>query len=81
MKDHFSWSLHLNSFAFIPSLQRACIISMACIHIDGHEVPLVFPIHDGGRARVLCHLLHVHFKLVESSIYIKEEKKSKSREL
>jgi hypothetical protein len=47
---------------------------MACIRVDGHDIPLVFPIDEGGRARVLRHLLHVRFGLVESSIYVEEEK-------
>jgi len=54
---------------------------MACIRVDGHEGPLVFPLNERGRAKVLSHLLHVCFKFVESSIYIEEEKKSKLDEL
>jgi hypothetical protein len=54
---------------------------MACIRVDGHEVPLMFPVEDGGRARVLSHLLHVRFRFVESSVYVEEEKMSESGKL
>jgi len=64
----------------VLATQEACTVSMACI-VDGHGIPLVFSIHDRGCARVLSHLLHVHFKFVESSIYVEEERKSESREL
>jgi len=56
-------------------------ITIACIQVDGHENPLLFPVHNGRRARLFHHLLHVCFRFVESSIYIKEERKSKSKEL
>jgi len=49
---------------------------MACIPVNGHEVPLLFPVEDGGQARVLSHLLHVRFRFVESSIYVEEERMS-----
>jgi len=54
---------------------------MACIRVDGHEVPVVFPIERGGHAKVESHMLHVRFRFVESSIYLEEKKKSKSGEL
>jgi len=54
---------------------------MACIRVDGHEVPLLFPVAMGGLARVFSHLLHVRFKFVESSIYVEVEKKSSLDEL
>jgi len=37
-------------------------LAMACIRVDGHEVPLVFSVDGGGRARVDNHLLHVRFR-------------------
>ena len=54
---------------------------MASIRVDGHEVPLVFPLDEHGRATVSTHLLHVRFKFVESSIYVEEEKHSESGEI
>ncbi len=51
---------------------------MACIRVDSHEVPLMFPIEDGGHARVLSHLLYIRFRFVESSIYVEEERMSES---
>ena len=57
------------------------VATMALIRADGYDIPLVFPIGDGGRARVPCHLLHVRFRFVESSIYIEEEKRSDSGEV
>jgi len=54
---------------------------MAFICIDGHEIPLVFLVDNGGCARVLNHFLHVHFKFVEFPIYIEEEKKLESDDL
>jgi len=50
--------------------------TMACIRIDRHQVPLVFPVEDGEQATVFSHLLHICFRFVESSIYIEEERKS-----
>ena len=47
---------------------------MVWLRVDGHDIPLVFPVIDGRRTRVPCHLLHVHFKFVEISIYVEEEK-------
>jgi len=41
----------------------------------------VFPIHEGGHARVLSHLLQVRFTFVESSIYVEEERKLELWEL
>ncbi len=54
---------------------------MACIQLDGHKVPLLFSINDGGRTRVLNHFLHIRLRFVESSIYIKEERMLKSDEV
>jgi len=54
---------------------------MACVWVDNNEIPLVFWVLDGGRAKVFNHLLHVYFRFVESSIYIEEERKSKLGEL
>jgi hypothetical protein len=54
---------------------------MASIRVDGHEVPIVFPLGEGSRATVCSHLLHVRFKFVESSIYIEEEQYSESGQL
>ena len=51
---------------------------MASIRVDGYDIPLVFPVGDGGLARVPSHLLHVRFRFVESSIYVEEEQRSKS---
>ena len=51
---------------------------MASIRVDGYSIPLVFPIGDGGHARVPSHLLHVRFRLVESSIYVEEEHRSEA---
>ena len=51
---------------------------MASIRVDGYDIPLVFPIGDGGRARVPSHLLHVRFRFLESSIYVEEEQRSES---
>ena len=50
------------------------VATMASIRVDGYDIPLVFSIGDGGRARVPCHILHVRFRFVESSIYVEEEK-------
>ena len=41
----------------------------------------MFPVQDQGKARIMCHLLHVRFKFVECSIYIEEERRSKAGEL
>ena len=49
------------------------VAKMASIRVDGYDIPLVFPVGDGGRARVPSHLLHVRFRFVESSIYVEEE--------
>ena len=54
---------------------------MASIRVDGHEVPLIFPLDEQGCATVSTHLLHVRFKFVESSIYVEEEKHSESGEI
>ena len=54
---------------------------MASIRVDGYDIPLVFAIGDGGRTRIPCHLLHVRFRFVESSIYVEEEKRSDSGEV
>ena len=51
---------------------------MASIRVDGYDIPLVFPVGDGGHARVPSHLLHVRFRFVESSIYVEEEQRSES---
>jgi len=50
---------------------------MAYIWVQGHNVPLVFLVVDGKCTKVMTHFLHIYFKLVESSIYIEEEKWSK----
>ena len=57
------------------------VATMASIRVDGYDIPLVFPVGDGGRTRVPCHLLHVQFRFVESSIYVEEEKRSESGEV
>ena len=57
------------------------VATMASIRVDGYDIPLVFPIGDGGCARVPCHLLHVRFRFVESSIYVEEEKRADSGEV
>ena len=49
------------------------VAKMASIRVDGYNVPLVFPVGDGGSARVPSHFLHVRFRFVESSIYVEEE--------
>ena len=54
---------------------------MASIRADGHEVPVVFPLDEEGFATVSTHLLHVRFKFIESSLYVEEEKHSKSGEI
>ena len=54
------------------------VAKMASIRVDGYEIPLVFSVGDGGRARVPSHLLHVRFRFVESSIYVEEEQRSES---
>ena len=51
---------------------------MASIRVDGYDIPLEFPVGDGGHARVPSHLLHVRFRFVESSIYVKEEHRSEA---
>jgi len=60
---------------------QCAILAMACICVDGHEVLLVFPVDREGRAKVESYMLHVRFKFVESTIYIEEERKSKTGEL
>ena len=57
------------------------VATMASIRVDGYNIPLVFLIGDGGHARVPCHLLHIRFRSVESSIYVEEEKRSDSVEV
>ena len=57
------------------------VATMASIRVDIYDIPLVFPVGDGGRARVPCHLPHVRFRFVESSIYVEEEKRSDSGEV
>ena len=47
---------------------------MACIRVDGYDIPLVFSAENGTRTRVLCHLLHIRFRFLEASIYVEEEK-------
>ena len=54
------------------------VATMASIRVDGYDIPLIFPIGDGGCARVPSHLLHVRFRFVESSIYVEKEKRSES---
>ena len=54
---------------------------MASIRVDGHEVPIVFPLDEEGFATVSTHLLHVRFKFIESSLYVEEEKHSESGEI
>ena len=51
---------------------------MASIRVDGYDIPLEFPVGDGGHARVPSHLLHVRFRFVESSIYVEEEHRSEA---
>jgi len=69
------------AIAFISITTISKYYSIACICIADYKVPLVFPIDEGGLARVLSHLLHVCFKFVESSIEVEEEKRSESIEL
>ena len=57
------------------------IPEMASIRVDGYDIPLVFPVGDGGHARVPSHLLHVRFRFVESSIYVEEEHRSEARDV
>ena len=54
------------------------VAKMASIRVDGYDIPLVFLVGDGGRARVPSHLLHVRFRFLESSIYVEEEQRSES---
>jgi len=54
---------------------------MASIRADGHEVPLVLPLGEGGFTIVSSHLLHVRFGFVLSSIYVEEEVLSDSGRL
>jgi len=54
---------------------------MASIRADGHEVPLVLPLGEGGFAIVSSHLFHVRFRFVQSSIYVEEEVISDSGQL
>ena len=51
---------------------------MASIRVDGYDIPIEFPVGDGGHARVPSHLLHVRFRFVESSIYVEEEHRSEA---
>jgi len=48
---------------------------MACVLVDGHEVPLILLVDNGRCARVLSYFLHVCFRFIGSSIYIEEERK------
>ena len=57
---------------------RPSVAKMASIRVDGYDIPLVFLVGDGGRARVPSHPLHVRFRFVESSIYVEEEQRSES---
>ena len=57
------------------------VATMASIRIDGYDIRLVFPVGDDGCTRVPCHLLHVRFRFVESSIYVEEERRSESGEV
>ena len=57
------------------------VATMASIRVDGSNIPLVFPIGDGGCTRVPCHLLHIRFRFVESSIYVEDVKRSNSGEV
>ena len=54
------------------------VAKMASIRVDGYDIPLIFPVGDGGHARVPSHLLHVRFRFVESSIYVEEEHRSEA---
>jgi len=54
---------------------------MACIQIGKYEISIVFFVDNGRHARVLNHLLYVYFRFIESSIYVKEERKSNLGEL
>lgn len=54
---------------------------MVCIRVDGHEVPIVFPLKGRVRAKIDSHLLHICFRFVELSIYVEEERKLESGEL
>lgn len=54
---------------------------MVCIHVDGHEDPIVFPLKEGGRAKIDSHLLHIHFRFVKLSIHVEEGRKLESGEL
>jgi len=39
---------------------------MASIRADGHEVPLLLPLGEGGFAIVSSHLFHVRFGFIQS---------------
>jgi len=73
-KKLFSTSLHM--YDFLPSIEVFCrrVLNIACIQVDGNDVPLFFPVEDKGCTRVLSHLLYVRFRFVESSIYVEEER-------
>jgi len=70
-----------NRLLSIVLLCHCASVIMACIRVDNHEVPVVFLVDRRGRAKVESHMLHIRFKFVESSIYLEEERKSKSGEL
>ena len=41
--------------------------------MNGHEIPLVLPIDDGGFVKVPAHLIYIRFGLADSSIMVEEE--------
>ena len=46
---------------------------MATIAVNGHEVPLVILIEDGGFVKVLAYLSYIRFGLAQCSIMVEEE--------
>jgi hypothetical protein len=54
---------------------------MAYVWASGQNVPLMLQIAKDGHARVYAHVLHAHFGLHLSSIYIEEEVLSESGDI
>jgi hypothetical protein len=52
--------------------------TMAYIRATGHSVLLMMQIAEGGHARVHANVLHAHFEIHLTSIYIEEEVLSES---
>ena len=74
---YFSWTLFSQArFTLHYSLgtyHLVCSIAIATIAVNGHEVPLVLPIDDGGFVKVPADLLYISFGLGESSMMVEEE--------